>query len=73
MEGKVAALKSAIAANDVAAMQPAMADLNEAMQRLGQAVYSQQAGPADAGPTDGTAGGGDQPGDDTVEGEFREV
>ena len=76
VEGKIAVLKSAIAANDVAAMQPAMADLNDAMQRLGQAVYSQTGGPAgsaDAGPAGGSAPGGDQPGDDTVEGEFREV
>ncbi len=76
VEGKVAALKSAIAANDVAAMQPAMADLNDAMQRLGQAVYNQTGGPAgsaDAGAPGGSEPGGDQPRDDTVEGEFREV
>ena len=76
VEAKIATLKSAIAANEVAAMQPAMADLNDAMQRLGQAVYSQAGGPADpadAGPSDGKASSGDQSGEDTVEGEFREV
>ena len=72
VEGKIAALKSAVAANNVAEMQTAMAALNDATQRLGQAVYGQQSG--------GTTPGGDTPGGstpdadpDTVEGEFREV
>ena len=73
-EGKIAVLKAAVNANNVAEMQTAMADLNATMQRLGQAVY--------APPTGGAApGGGDMPGGgaapgpdaDTVEGEFREV
>ena len=68
-EGKLEALKSAIAANNVAQMQTAMNELNEALQRVGQAVYSQ---PGSSGP--GAApGGGDGGPDDTVEGEFREV
>ena len=68
-EGKLEALKSAIAANNVAQMQTAMNELNEALQRVGQAVYSQ---PGAGGP--GAApGGGDGGPDDTVEGEFREV
>ena len=66
-EGKLEALRSAIAANNVAQMQTAMNELNETLQRVGQAVYSQPgAGGADAG-----APGPDA--DDTVEGEFREV
>ena len=72
VEGKVATLKAAIASNNVAEMQPAMADLNNALQRLGQAVYS-QAGAPGAGPTDGGPSGDDGSGGDTVEGEFREV
>ena len=68
-EGKLEALKSAIAANNVAQMQTAMNELNEALQRVGQAVYSQ---PGQGGP--GAASGGADTGpDDTVEGEFREV
>ena len=68
-EGKLEALRSAIAANNVAQMQTAMNELNEALQRVGQAVYSQ---PGQGGP--GAApGGGDGGPDDTVEGEFREV
>ena len=68
-ESKLEALKSAIAANNVAQMQTAMNELNEALQRVGQAVYSQ---PGAGGP--GAASGGADTGpDDTVEGEFREV
>jgi molecular chaperone DnaK len=71
VEGKIAALKSAIASNDVAGMQAGMNDLNTLLQRLGEALYTQSAGPG------GNAGadppGEDQPGGSTVEGEFREV
>ena len=68
-EGKLEALRSAIAANNVAQMQTAMNELNEALQRVGQAVYSQ---PGQGGPG-AASGGGDGGPDDTVEGEFREV
>ena len=71
VEGKIAALKTAINANNVAEMQTAMAALNAAVQQLGQAVYGQPtAGGPGGDPTDGAAPGGDP---DTVEGEFREV
>ena len=76
-EGKLAALRTAIAANNAAQMQTAMNELNEALQRVGQAVYAQQQTPP---PGAGAPGGGGGPGagpsaagDDTVEGEFREV
>ena len=68
-QGKLEALRSAIAANNVAQMQTAMNELNEALQRVGQAVYSQP-GPGGPGAAPGGADGGP---DDTVEGEFREV
>ena len=77
-EGKLAALRTAIAANNAAQMQTAMNELNEALQRVGQAVYAQQQTPPDAGAPGGGTGagpgtGGGAAGDDTVEGEFREV
>ncbi len=66
-EAKLENLRNAIAANNVAQMQTAMTELNAALERVGQAVYSQ---PGAGGPSDGTSG--PDP-DDTVEGEFREV
>ena len=68
-EGKLEALRSAIAANNVAQMQTAMNGLNEALQRVGQAVYSQPG----SGGSGSASGGADTGPDDTVEGEFREV
>ena len=79
VQGKIDALKTAIAANSTAEMQTAMTDLNGVMQRLGEAVYSQTAEP-EGGDGAGTNapeadGDGEGPSDDegTVEGEFREV
>ncbi|MCH8193593.1 MAG: Hsp70 family protein [Planctomycetes bacterium] len=73
VEAKIATLKTAIASNNVAEMQTATNDLNESMQRLGEAVYSQATASPDE-PADGDSDPGEQPqGDDTVEGEFREV
>ena len=74
VEAKIATLKAAIEANNVAEMQTAMTDLNESMQRLGEAVYAQ----ASETPTEESDEGGEPPeegssDDDTVEGEFREV
>ena len=72
VEGKIAAVRSALSGGDIAAITTASNELQEAMQRVGQAVYAQPgAGAADAG---GDASpGGAAPDDDSVEGEFREV
>ena len=84
VQGKIDALKAAVAANNIAEMQTGMTELNSALQRVGEAVYSQSAGapdggqgPADGMGTDGPGGEGAAggPADDegTVEGDFREV
>jgi len=82
VEGKIVILKGAIEANNLPEMQTSMTDLNDALQRLGQAVYSQasEAGmPTDVNMEDVTAPDykevtTDAPSDDdTIEGEFREV
>ena len=72
VEGKIAAVRSALSGGDIAAITVASNELQEAMQRVGQAVYAQPgAGAPDAG---GDASpGGAAPDDDSVEGEFREV
>ena len=69
LEGKIAAVRSALDTQDAAAMRSALDELNEAVQRVGQAAYSQQpSGDAQAGPSDA-----DEPPGGTVEGEYREV
>ena len=80
VQGKIDALKAAIAANNTAEMQTATTELNSAMQRLGEVVYSQSAtteggGGETGGGEPGADGGSEGPSDDegTVEGEFREV
>ena len=71
VEGKIAAVRSALRAGDIAAITTASNELQEALQRVGQAVYAQPgAGAADAG---GDASPGGAAPDDSVEGEFREV
>jgi len=80
VQAKIDALKAAIAANNTAEMQTATTELNSALQRLGEVVYSQSAATEDGAP-DGDSGdpsadgGSEVPSDDegTVEGEFREV
>ena len=76
VEEKLQSLKTTIEANDVAAMQTAMTALNEALQKLGQAVYSQPGSPGPGAPGDPQQPGATPPNDtdpNTVEGEFKEV
>jgi len=81
VEGKIAALRSAIQANNTQSMKTATDDLNAALQKIGQAVYQQQRQqqpPPPGGNAGGQPGGqepppGGQGGQGTVEGEFREV
>jgi molecular chaperone DnaK len=85
VEGKVAAVRSAVQANDLQAMKSATQALNEAMQKIGQAVYQQQqqqqqppppppgGQPPPSGEQPPPPPPGGQGGQGTVEGEFREV
>ena len=76
IEGKIAAVRSAIAEDDPDKIKSAMDDLNTALQTVGQIVYAQDAAQASASdapdPSSGTSADGDDD-DRTVEGEFREV
>jgi len=79
VQGNIDTLKAAVEANNVAEIQTATNDLNSALQRLGEVVYSQSSDPGTTGPdsaegpgTDGAAEGDSDDGG-TVEGEFREV
>ena len=80
VEGKVAQVRSALQSGDSAQIKRATDELQESMQKVGAAVYSQQQaqGPTDGeGPADGDQPGGEGPGgpgqSGPVEGEFREV
>jgi molecular chaperone DnaK len=73
VEGKIATLKTAISDNNVAEMQTATADLNDSLQRLGEAVYSQAASSPGEPADEPSPPEEEQEGGDTVEGEFREV
>jgi molecular chaperone DnaK len=64
VEGKVAAVRSALSGSDVNYLKRTAEELSEALQKIGAAVYQQKAPP----PKEGPPGEGE-----TVEGEFREV
>ncbi len=70
VEGKVAAVRSALQGQDIQRIRSATQELNEALQRIGASMY-QQAGPTS--PPPGGQGGQQPPEEGTVEGEFREV
>ncbi len=72
LEGKIAAVRTALNGGDIAAVTAASNDLQTAIQQVGQAVYSQAGAPGQPG-AGGTGGSGDAPDDGTVEGEYREV
>ena len=68
VQGKVEAVRTALQGSDMEAVRRATEELNEAMQKIGQAVYGQpDAEGAEPGPAEEEAPEG------TVEGEFREV
>ncbi|MDD5701445.1 MAG: molecular chaperone DnaK [Dehalococcoidales bacterium] len=78
VEGKIASLRSAIQANDVQNMKTATEDLNSSLQKIGQAVYQQgqqgqQSPPPPPPDEQQPPPPGNQGGEGTVEGEFREV
>jgi len=79
INGKVAAVRSALQGEDVQLMTSATNDLMTAVQKVGSAVYGQQpaGGPQPGGEQPGgeggaAPGGGTRP-DGTVEGEYREM
>lgn len=69
VEDKVKAVRDALSSNDMTLLRSATAELESAMQRIGQDVYSQNGATAGAGPQ-GPASESDS---GTVEGEYREV
>jgi len=74
-ETKIAAVKSALQGTDIEAIKTSTQELNETMQKIGQAVYQQQQPPPGQEPPPSPPGEEGPKGEDegTVEGEFREV
>ncbi len=79
VEGKIAAVRSALQGTDIESVRRATQELSEAMQKIGAAVYEQQPPPpgGEAPPEGEAPEGGETPpskeDEGTVEGEFREV
>ncbi len=71
IEGKIAAVKSALQGKNLDSIRSTMQELSQAMQKVGASVYQQPGQPppgGEQGPTD------KKPGEEgTVDGEFREV
>jgi molecular chaperone DnaK len=75
VDSKIAAVKSALTGGDVQQLKRTTQELSDAMQKVGAAVYQQQAGAGPGAPPP-PPGGEEGPGkkdEGTVEGEFREV
>jgi len=73
VETKVQAVRSALQGTDINAIRQATQELNEAMQKIGAAIYQQQPPPPPGGEAPPEGGGGEGGEEGTVEGEFREV
>jgi molecular chaperone DnaK len=74
VEGKIAALKSAMQRTDTSAMCRASEELQRSLSRIGESIYGAPAGAGVGGEgAGGPQGPTQQPPEGTVEGEFREV
>lgn len=77
LEGKTAAVRNALQGEDSGILSPAVDELQAAMQKVGQHVYSQTGDPESPVDSQEDTGAGDteppKDGGDAVEGEFREV
>ena len=84
VQDKVTAVRQAMASEDVAATRAAVEELSASMNKIGEAIYQQQAASAEqpestepkaeaADGADGDEPSSEEKPDDTVEGEYREV
>jgi molecular chaperone DnaK len=77
VEGKIAAVRSALQGSDINYTKNTLQALNDSMQKIGAAVYQHTAPPPGGGAGGSESAGGDAPpppkDEGTVEGEFREV
>ena len=71
IEGKISAVRTALQGQDAGQIKSAVDELQTAVQKVGEAVYSRAGGEEGGQPPDEEPG--EKPPEDTVEGEFREV
>ncbi|GHO99175.1 chaperone protein DnaK [Reticulibacter mediterranei] len=73
IEEKIKAVRDAISAQNVDSMQSSMSELEQAMQRIGQEIYSQPGATAGTGEQPSQPSSDENTGSGYVEGEYREV
>jgi molecular chaperone DnaK len=73
IEEKIKAVRTALQGPDINVLRQAVQDLNNAMQKVGSAVYGQQQQPPPGGQQPPPPPPSKEGGEGTVEGEFREV
>jgi len=77
VEGKIAAVRSAMQGQDISYLRRTFQELSEVLQRVGASVYQQPEKPPPGGeappPPGGQGPAGGKPDEGSVEGEFREV
>ena len=71
VEGHISAVRTALQGEDIGQIDAALTELQTAIQKVGQLVYSESAPEGEPPPPE--AGGDEEPPEGTVEGEFREV
>ncbi len=71
VESKIQALKDALGGKDVDLIRRRTTELGYAVQQIGQAMYGQAGGPGATPPPGGSGSSG--PGEDVVDGEFRQA
>ncbi|MCX5990843.1 MAG: molecular chaperone DnaK [Chloroflexi bacterium] len=77
VEGKIAAVRSAMQGQDISYLRRTVQELSEVLQRVGASVYQQPGAPPPGGeappPPGGQGPAGGKPDEGSVDGEFREV
>ena len=73
IEGKIAAVRTALEGEDTGQISTALQDLETSVQKVGEAVYSQAQAETDGSEPEADSGEEEAQPEDTVEGEYREV
>ncbi|HEX4206102.1 MAG TPA: molecular chaperone DnaK [Ktedonobacteraceae bacterium] len=79
LEAKIADVRAALSTDDVGRIKSSREELEQAFYRLSESIYQQQGAPAgagageDAGGAQPNEGAGSASGDDTIEGEYKEM